>query len=958
MIATLEPEGATMRRAGTLGPSTQAFIKDGHFIRVLLGGRGCLSYDSPIYDPTTGESVAIGERAKHAESFHVLSATVRGVQICQALPPFCKGVDHLLTVTTESGKAFRCASEHKLLTPLGWRPVSQLAPGQLVACSDNPVPTSSDTFHEASRPSALHLMRIARDYLGDCSTDHRPDGEPLHFSPTRDPAFLPSRADACGHTRYDLHEDGLGTSPTGIHAYRPLTLPAKTHSVPFSGLCLAEVGEVTWVDAEGFPILSALAARTRLRLQPTWLHPTCSTGFDTDELQSHDPERLICACDHAIRWERIASIIKDESASAYYDFTVPASGNYWAMGAYHHNSGKTRAVAEDVTRHIWRNAGAKAIIARETEVSQADSSIDTFKAFFETLGNAYSEEFGLFKSWNNGRTFRLPSKLAIDRMQAECGKMTPPQINAWIESTGDKLCGYLEFRGLPAPEKGKFRGMECSYLALIEADQIVERQYQLALACLRWKGSDADKCDDKGFIKDRCVVLDSNPPSPSHWIAQFEEREKLKPEDERTARFWHITTYENEHNLPENYIRDTILTPYAGNAAMIARMLMGEYADAYDGEPVYYAYNPAVHEAISLGWLNGATLIVGMDVGTTNASTISAMKEHRGHTYWWVMREIILNGSDTDRQCVELLKVLANEFPWWNKSLPVCPQTLFFCDPAARNSAFTSRGPNSSALKVMHSHGIFPGMKTAVHLQPSIAVVNRLLQQNHANEKGDTVFHFKIDTKRCPQLTRAMRGGYSYPKLGQAGFGSDQPLKGQYCDNLDHPCFIAGTLITTQRGDIPIESVAVGDMALTRRGWNEVTKAGMSQRNAEVWTAITGMVGRKRITGTFDHPIWTHSGMKKLGVLDHQDLLLSLDGTKEGMKEMVAAPSIREGSADVYNLTVDGEHEYFANGILVGNCDAFRYSVINALDIARETYDPARTTVERVNSFAEPKRTI
>jgi len=28
----------------------------------------------------------------------------------------------------------------------------------------------------------------------------------------------------------------------------------------------------------------------------------------------------------------------------------------------------------------------------------------------------------------------------------------------------------------------------------------------------------------------------------------------------------------------------------------------------------------------------------------------------------------------------------------------------------------------------------------------------------------------------------------------------------------------------------------------------------------------------------------------------------------------------------VYNLSVDGEHEYFANGILVHNCDASLYS--------------------------------
>ncbi|MDP3908859.1 MAG: hypothetical protein Q8Q14_00570 [Gemmatimonadales bacterium] len=36
----------------------------------------------------------------------------------------------------------------------------------------------------------------------------------------------------------------------------------------------------------------------------------------------------------------------------------------------------------------------------------------------------------------------------------------------------------------------------------------------------------------------------------------------------------------------------------------------------------------------------------------------------------------------------------------------------------------------------------------------------------------------------------------------------------------------------------------------------------------------------------------------------------------------------RAGRGDVYNLTVDGEHEYFANGVLVSNCDALRYDAI------------------------------
>jgi hypothetical protein len=35
------------------------------------------------------------------------------------------------------------------------------------------------------------------------------------------------------------------------------------------------------------------------------------------------------------------------------------------------------------------------------------------------------------------------------------------------------------------------------------------------------------------------------------------------------------------------------------------------------------------------------------------------------------------------------------------------------------------------------------------------------------------------------------------------------------------------------------------------------------------------------------------------------------------------------GVAPVYSLTVEGEHEYFANGVLCRNCDALRYWAIN-----------------------------
>lgn len=451
-------------------------------------------------------------------------------------------------------------------------------------------------------------------------------------------------------------------------------------------------------------------------------------------------------------------------------------------------SGKTFGFAEDATRHCYRNAGAKVIVARETEESQSDSTIDTFFSYFDTLGTGYQPGLGLFKSWNNGRTFRVPSRMAVETMQRDLATATDrATIADWILKKGDSLCSYIEFRGLPDADKGKFRGMECSYLALIEADQISEKQFSLALACLRWKGVDPATCDGKGFIKDQSVVLDTNPPSPSHWIAEMERREEEKPPEARVMKFWHIPTRENEHNLRENYIRDTIMLPYANNPAMLERMLEGRYADAFNGKPVFYAYRPGDHEGTDLPWPRGAYLIRSYDQGNPNATVFAAYWQEQGCEYWHDLYEVVLHDSDADRQSKQALYVTEQEFPFWNDR-GICAGVQDFCDPAYNSRSGTMKievnkeRVDMSQLAVFRKNGIYPGMRTQSRgIQETIAIINRLLQKRDA--KGAPCY--RIDTKGCPQLRRAMAGGYRYPSLGEPGYGKNDPLKGPVCEGLD-----------------------------------------------------------------------------------------------------------------------------------------------------------------------------
>ena len=90
-------------------------------------------------------------------------------------------------------------------------------------------------------------------------------------------------------------------------------------------------------------------------------------------------------------------------------------------------------------------------------------------------------------------------------------------------------------------------------------------------------------------------------------------------------------------------------------------------------------------------------------------------------------------------------------------------------------------------------------------------------------------------------------------------------------DAEDH-CFVAGTLIHTLRGEIPIEEVTTADKVLTRRGYRKVLASGLTKRNAKIVT-VTFSNG-KSLTGTGNHPIFTKDkGFVPLDTVKYGDII-------------------------------------------------------------------------------------
>jgi hypothetical protein len=438
----------------------------------------------------------------------------------------------------------------------------------------------------------------------------------------------------------------------------------------------------------------------------------------------------------------------------------------------------------EAIRHCVHYAGAKVLCVRKTQVANTDTSLKTFNETYDKMGfrMELDAELSLFRKWNDGLTVRIPSRDAMEAYNEfrNEGAKTRMETIAWIENEGDRLCSYIEFRGLKDEDKseGQLRGYECSMFVMIEADLMQENDLDLARACLRWKDAYGN------FIDDYSVILDTNPPSPRHWIAKLEARKK--EEKDETHRFWHLRTAENKHNLPPQYI-ENLENQYAHKPAHRRRYLLGEYAELFDGTPVYRSFREDKHAFENLGWPQGAYLVRGWDFGSTHANTFSAyfrldfqlpkINTVVAVEYWWVLHEYYCEMSDVEKQCDAVREITEREFPFWNNR-SICSGVMDFCDPAG--AQVSDKG---SSLQVLNKNGFWPQFQTKVRsLDTTITVGNRLMREKDPNGR----FVFAVDKANCPRLHTALLGQYRWPLPGEAGYSAGTPIKGPQCEGADH----------------------------------------------------------------------------------------------------------------------------------------------------------------------------
>ncbi len=132
-------------------------------------------------------------------------------------------------------------------------------------------------------------------------------------------------------------------------------------------------------------------------------------------------------------------------------------------------------------------------------------------------------------------------------------------------------------------------------------------------------------------------------------------------------------------------------------------------------------------------------------------------------------------------------------------------------------------------------------------------------------------------------------------------------------------CVARGTMIATEKGPRPVEEVRVGDRVwgLDARARRKVLTAVQFIRVGEAQHTVL-LAGRLRVTA--EHPVWV-GAWRQAGHVGAQDRLLDEGGRRVPAGE----PRWLSGRVQVFDLTVDEPHCFFAAGLLVHN-KSRRYS--------------------------------
>jgi phage terminase large subunit len=474
----LYPEFATLEKRGGFAQLV-ADNRRSHEIN-LYGPYNCVAGETRIYDPDTGNYVAIEDYYVAETSPTVLTRYGKA----KATPPFIKGIANLYRVTLENGNSFIATLGHRVLTPEGWRAIASLSYGDAV-CTYSPIPSMSNSdaypskFCVGDRRFDGTTSNCQGGYSAYC---HQCDAQ-LQRVLNSDPIAVPLQGDVLAYNRDGYNSDGHQLLPAHSHFCQLYDHPSNYRDVLGDARYFANLGYAEYPPVQYTPVHEFGLCQRLLQSQLTLHRPQ-----PFDELTYHSFDKPIGEPleNLSLLFERYPNYTVPVSTIAsiefvrndyYYDLHVPGYEHYLAEGSWHHNTGKTYGALVWFHWLMCNTPNAKGLWVRDTYNNLINSACETFER----------------------KVLPLPPEHPDSPVQVFGGER--PQ--RYLYSNG----GEILLGGLDKP--GKFLSAEFDYIYINQVEDIPLTAYEMLTA--RADGRAGNTIHPQ-------VLSDCNPSYPGHWL--------------------------------------------------------------------------------------------------------------------------------------------------------------------------------------------------------------------------------------------------------------------------------------------------------------------------------------------------------------------------------------------------------------------------------------------------------
>jgi len=198
-----------------------------------------------------------------------------------------------------------------------------------------------------------------------------------------------------------------------------------------------------------------------------------------------------------------------------------------------------------------------------------------------------------------------------------------------------------------------------------------------------------------------------------------------------------------------------------------------------------------------------------------------------------------------------------------------------------------------------------------------------MLATKRKGQRGEEVW---LISANCVELVSAIPLAMRDPKRLEVILKTDIGAAKIEMDCLDS-CFVAGTLIWTARGQVPIEQVRWNDYVMTRSGWRRVVNAWKNRAGAPIVRALFS--DGREIHCTPDHEFWTDRGFLPLNTVRYGDELMSWSSLN---LTAMSTKSARMGTTLVEKVSCIGRYGFKPSVVSqVGCTSTIRNAVQRAL---------------------------